>query len=335
LRPRFEAFASAHGARRLPGPHRIRRRRLPGKRGALRADLRFTKDVFAARLGQPVLVRYWRVRHDKTCRQDLEGGYIWLPARNSGRALGEYSEGVREAGPGDLLFSRAGARIGHVGRVAGRALRESGPGGEGWWLPVDWTPLPEARPDPSFAGASFVELPEDLALDLLGAAAIDRWPEAPPEAAPDPDGLADRRLSYDAALAASVRDQTIRARRGQGLFRFRVFQQERACRLTGIARPDLLIASHIKPWRLCETTHERLDGANGLLLTPHVDRLFDRGLLAFADDGTVLRSPALPPDDLARLGLDAACARNAGVFTDAQRAYLASHRALVFDGGGR
>jgi predicted restriction endonuclease len=141
------------------------------------------------------------------------------------------------------------------------------------------------------------------------------------------------RLDYGAALDASVRDQLIRARRGQGLFRFRVFQLERACRLTGIARPDLLIASHIKPWRLCATTHERLDGANGLLLTPHVDRLFERGLLGFTDGGDVLRSPALAADDLARLGLGEACARNVGAFSERQRRYLEWHREAVFDRG--
>ena len=128
-----------------------------------------------------------------------------------------------------------------------------------------------------------------------------------------------------------MRDQLIRARRGQGLFRFRVFQLETACRLTGIARPDLLIASHIKPWRLCETTHERLDGANGLLLTPHVDRLFDRGLIGFSDEGEVLRSPALADGDLRRLGLEAACRANVGAFSERQRVYLAWHRNTVFE----
>ena len=140
-----------------------------------------------------------------------------------------------------------------------------------------------------------------------------------------------REPDYDAALTASVRDRQVKARRGQRLFRFRVFQIETACRLTGIANPDLLIASHIKPWRLCETTHERLDGANGLLLTPHVDRLFDRGLISFSDAGEVLRSAGLARDDLSRLGLDLACRRNVGPFSPQQQAYLGYHREVVFD----
>jgi hypothetical protein len=66
-----------------------------------------------------------------------------------------------------------------------------------------------------------------------------------------------------------------------------------------VTNPWLLIASHIKPWRSCETATERLDGANGLMLTPDVDRLFDRGMISFSDDGAVLVSPALPAEDLA------------------------------------
>jgi len=263
-----------------------------------------------------------------------EGGWLWSPPRGEG---GRPHDAPRRAAPGDAILAGAGGRLTHVGRVAGRALAESVANGAGWWLPVDWTPLPRPVAPAAPPPATLAALPEERFLALLEAADMAAWPPAlPPEAsAPEPAQLADRRLDYDPALAASVRDQTIRARRGQGLFRFRVFQLETACRLTGIARPDLLIASHIKPWRLCETTQERLDGANGLLLTPHVDRLFDRGLIGFSDDGAVLRSPALPPEDLARLGLDAACARNAGAFSERQRRYLAAHRALVFDGGGR
>jgi putative restriction endonuclease len=48
-------------------------------------------------------------------------------------------------------------------------------------------------------------------------------------------------------------------------------------------------ASHIKPW--CESTNEeRLNGENGLLLTPSIDHLFDRGFISFEDNGELLIS---------------------------------------------
>ncbi len=278
-------------------------------------------------------MRYWLARHDKSCRHEISGGYIWAPKRNSGAGQGRYCEIILTVAAGDFILSCASGLIGHAGLVAEQALGEPGRRGDGWWLPVDWTRLPRAVPAEPPQRSFLTALPEGRYRAVLAEGGLVDWPPASSEAIAAQ--VAASRLDYDAALAASVRDQQIRARRGQSLFRFRVFQIERACRLTGVTNPDLLIASHIKPWRLCATTHERLDGANGLLLTPHVDRLFDRGLLGFADDGTVLRSPALPAGDLERLGLARACARNVGAFSERQRAYLAAHRDIVFDRGGR
>ena len=82
-------------------------------------------------------------------------------------------------------------------------------------------------------------------------------------------------------------DALTKARLGQGLFRQRVAEQEPICRVTGLARQEFLIASHIKPWRDCDH-QERLDGANGLLLSPHIDKLFDRHWISFDRDGHLL-----------------------------------------------
>ena len=260
----------------------------------------------------------------------MSGGYIWASKRNSGGGRSPAHETILGVAADDFILSCAEGRIGHVGRCADPAIGEHGREGEGWWLPVDWTRLPApvvpATPPPP----RLAEIPEAFFHDILGGAGLPDWPIAPSDEAGSAGNVAASRLDYDAALTASVRDRQVKARRGQSLFRFRVFQIENACRLTGIANPDLLIASHIKPWRLCATTHERLDGANGLLLTPHVDRLFDRGLISFSDDGEVLRSAGLARDDLARLGLDLACRRNVGAFSPKQRAYLDYHRGSVF-----
>ena len=87
--------------------------------------------------------------------------------------------------------------------------------------------------------------------------------------------------------SATERDALTKARLGQGLFRQRVAEQEPICRVTGLARQEFLIASHIKPWRECDH-QERLDGANGLLLSPHVDKLFDRHWISFDRDGQLI-----------------------------------------------
>jgi hypothetical protein len=74
------------------------------------------------------------------------------------------------------------------------------------------------------------------------------------------------------------------------------------CPLTGITERGLLRASHIVPWADCNDA-QRLDVHNGLLLSALWDAAFDRGLISFGDDGSVLVSPDLSLDARRALGL--------------------------------
>jgi len=62
---------------------------------------------------------------------------------------------------------------------------------------------------------------------------------------------------------------------------------ESRCRITGVENPVDLVASHCKPWR-DSTNEERLNGENGLLMTPSIDHLFDRGFIGFEDNGKLI-----------------------------------------------
>lgn len=118
------------------------------------------------------------------------------------------------------------------------------------------------------------------------------------------------------------------ARIGQGDFRNAlVVAWVGRCPLASVDHLPLLRASHIKPWR-SSTNAERLDPFNGLLLAVHVDALFDRGLISFEDNGTLLISSMLSQDNLGRLGI----VRGAMISgLDARHgAYLAHHRAHCF-----
>jgi len=136
------------------------------------------------------------------------------------------------------------------------------------------------------------------------------------------------RLRTDANIPDTTRKAVVLARRGQGLFKQRVMQIERACRITGVIREEHLRASHCKPWRDA-TNDERLDGENGLLLTPNADHLFDRGFIGFEDNGDVLVSPVAHTDSLARMGLSTSRVFNVGSFSQGQRRYLEFHRENV------
>jgi HNH endonuclease len=124
-------------------------------------------------------------------------------------------------------------------------------------------------------------------------------------------------------IGPTEKAQLINARRGQGVYRINLEQIEKRCRVTGIADQRYLRASHIKPW--CKSTDlEKLDGYNGLLLSPHVDLLFDRGLISFSDDGKLLMSSALNQMVLSAWGISTDL--NVGEFRPEQCTYLAWHR---------
>lgn len=119
---------------------------------------------------------------------------------------------------------------------------------------------------------------------------------------------------------------------GQDLFRAGLLDYwEGRCAVTGLSVVELLRASHIKPWADCATDAERLDVFNGLLLAPHLDAAFDRGLVTVADDGAVVVSGLLGVDERRLLGLDGPL--RARGLEAGHRSYLGWHREKVFRPG--
>jgi len=131
------------------------------------------------------------------------------------------------------------------------------------------------------------------------------------------------------AIPRTEKTALVKSRRGQGLYRQRVKAIERACRITHVDNPDHLIASHCKPWRHC-SNEERLDGENGLRLTPSIDHLFDRGFISFEDSGRLLVSPVADQTSLAKMAIEINETVNVGVFSSGQREYLDFHRNDIF-----
>jgi putative restriction endonuclease len=98
--------------------------------------------------------------------------------------------------------------------------------------------------------------------------------------------------------------------------------------VTKVERPEHLVASHTKPWR-DSTNEERLDGENGLLLTPTIDHLFDKGFISFEDKGDVVVSPVADRSSLLKMGIKPDGKLNVGVFSEGQRIFLDYHREIV------
>lgn len=130
---------------------------------------------------------------------------------------------------------------------------------------------------------------------------------------------------------ATEAERLVVERVGQDVFRQGLLDYwQGRCALTGLEVPELLRASHIKPWADCENDAERLDVHNGLLLAAHVDAAFDQGFITFGEGGELVISTQLPPSALGRLGLD-------GPFepldlSPEHETFLPRHRQRVFRG---
>jgi putative restriction endonuclease len=99
-------------------------------------------------------------------------------------------------------------------------------------------------------------------------------------------------------------ERLVRQRVGQDVFREALLDYwGGACAVTALALPDVLRASHAKPWADCTSDEERLDVFNGFLLVAHLDALFDRGLITFDAGGDLVIGPRLSAEHRASLHL--------------------------------
>jgi hypothetical protein len=307
-------------------------------------------------------MRYWWVNQNQTYKTEVRGNFMWSPRANANGARNPFYDTMREVAPFDIVFSFCDTRIKAIGMVTGPAQASPKPdfGGaglnwskEGWFVPVyyiafeapirpkdhiailrhflpaKYSPL-QANGD-GLQGVYLAAVPEPMAEALIGLigqdyhqafAALHEFPSTPDvednvEPIADPD------------FGPTFKEQLVKARRGQGVFRSGVLLTETACRVTGVDDPKHLRASHIKPWRVADNT-ERLSRHNGLLLSPHVDHLFDQGYISFANDERLLIVPDVQTNLLDKWGIDAGT--RVGEFNHEQQAFLEYHRVNVFKG---
>ena len=314
-------------------------------------------------------MRYWWVNQNQTFRHEIEGGYLWSPKRNANGARNPFYESMREVAPGDLIFSFMDTRILAIGIAQSYCWESPKPlefgtaGGNweniGWKVKVSFTklinklrpkehidllrPLLPARYSPlqpngnGLQSVYLTEVPASLAEVLIGLIGQEIAPIAlaarnvKPVPADDLDSW-ERKIEQEVVSNSTIpetdRWALVRARNGQGLFKERVSKIESRCRITGVDNPVHLIASHCKPWR-DSTNEERLDGENGLLLTPSIDHLFDQGFIGFEDNGALIISPVAHRASLRRMGIDTERTVNVGGFTSGQKQFLDFYRNSV------
>lgn len=290
---------------------------------------------------------YW-VNVGKTIKEVLNGNFLWAPEASrtkSGQTKRlDHWDNVANVQAGDLIFCCHDQTITHVAEATRNAYQATRPATRSFseWadlgnrVDVDLTSLPtpirrddiaddfialydsHCHPriftkDATLKQIYMARLPKDAGVYLLETAHLVEGFEL---------ALVDN--ESHGTLSTTTRETIVKARVGQGKFRTDLLQKwGNQCSLTGLSNAGLLIASHIHAWSL-SNNDERIDPENGLLLAPHIDRLFDRGLISFDDGGRLLIGSSLPSVDQLALGLDRYKALRG--MTPGNRRYMALHR---------
>jgi len=304
-------------------------------------------------------MRYWWVNQNQTYNHEVGGGYLWSPKKNSNGGRNQFYDNMTLVEPGDIVFSFAGTYIRAVGIALSNAVTSEKPKvfgstGENWsqegWkvavefvkqenpvrpkdhmhllrehLPAKYSPL-QANGD-GLQGVYLAEVPFGMAqvlMNLMNAVIPDMpvYTLAGLDFVPEEQEI----ISLD-SLRETEKATLVMSRRGQGIFRDRVKAIEQACRVTGVSAEKFLVASHIKPWKESDN-QERIDGNNGLFLSPHVDKLFDSGFITFTAKGKMLVSDLLDPDVLPKWKIDPT--GNFGRFNSDQAYFLEHHQLELF-----
>lgn len=308
-------------------------------------------------------MRYWWVNQNQTYKNEVPGGFLWSPKTRSDGVRNQFYENMREVRAGDVVFSFCDTRIKAIGVALGNAESSPKPdfgvagatwANEGWLVPVEFMELQkQIRPKDHIASLRpylpvkysplqntgdglqsiyLAAVPMPMAEALIALIGKEYWSVLEDLKGETEDDVSTEDKQEDAIkgrtdIGATTKEQLVKSRRGQGIFKANVRLNEKACRITGVTDPQHLRASHIKPWK-DSTDEEKLNGSNGLLLAPHADHLFDKGLISFADNGNLLVSPQLDEEVLAKWTIPKAM--NVGPFKPQQSAFLSYHRETVF-----
>lgn len=302
-------------------------------------------------------MKYWWVNQKQTYGQESSGGYMWSPKTSSSGGRIQYYENMREVRPGDIVYSYVGGQIVSAGIIQSVGYSSPKPTNfgaagdgwsqDGWCVDVEYhelanrirpkqhmdriRPLLPERYSPLQANGNgnqvyLCSISKELGELLAGLIGQEAQQVVAGIGAADHDEfnatIIEQEILASSDISETEKHQLVKSRRGQGLFRTRLEAIELGCRLTGVTQKNHLVASHMKPWSV-SNNFERLDGANGLLLAPHVDHLFDKGYISFTDNGDLIISNSLDIEVIRAWGL---LRRNVGNFSQAQRQYMTYHR---------
>ena len=99
--------------------------------------------------------------------------------------------------------------------------------------------------------------------------------------------------------AGEDRERITRQRVGQYFFRVSVLSAySNKCCIIGLSVPEMLVSSHIKPWKVSDIQTERTNPSNGLCLNALHDKAFDKGLITLTGNYNIIVSDKLQKADM-------------------------------------
>lgn len=134
-------------------------------------------------------------------------------------------------------------------------------------------------------------------------------------------------ICNDTSITQTEKAALIQSRVGQGLYRSRLIEYWGGCSISGCNMQNLLIASHIKPWK-DSSNDERLNVYNGLLLLPNFDKLFDKGSITVTGNGEIVVSKYLSEHNRVLFGIDHTL--KLSKYTDNHRKFMEYHNRYCF-----
>ena len=232
-------------------------------------------------------------------------------------SIGAYAVKFRDMPIGDIVFVKQGrSKLIGVGRVVGKYRpMPNRKGGFTHARKVDWlcTHITSRKRFHFGEPAFYAARKEDVG-ELMAAAGLKQ--EKIPEEA------------FDRQIHAEDAVRSVKCRGGQAQYRAALLRKwHGCCAVTGIAEPELLRASHIKPFNVCNSD-ERYDVDNGLILSAHVDAAFDKGLVTFDDCGKIQFAKKLSRETIKKMCFSGLRLPR---LNSKQKQYLSWHRENVFE----
>lgn len=274
---------------------------------------------------------YW-VNQGKTYKEEKEGGYLWAPTTGKSKSPVFHWENMTKLKPYDVVFNyRKGFIIGYC-IVESEYFLAPQPEefnvdveweNEGYmvdakyflfsnplsiksvypkieeYLPAKYSPLNKTgKPSKIKANQGYLyESSKKIAKVIFNLAKLYLVLTEEPR-----DEVHEEKIKYHTP-PKTTRKGLVISRVGQGEYRHQLLRRwQFKCAVNQSNIKEILIASHIVPWREAND-RERLDIDNGLLLSPTYDALFDRYLISFSDNGEIILSKSLDKLDCLKLGI--------------------------------